>query len=115
MTETMLVRAARAMCAKDGGSWNAASCMETLGGSEPEDMRQGYMDLARAALEAIREPDAAMVRAASESDADDGEGGTFGPVCDLLGFSGENKTRLVVAEALRKSVDAILSQSQEGK
>ena len=71
-------------------------------------------EIARAALEAIREPDAAMVRAASESDADDGEGGTFGPLFDLLDFSGENKTRLVVAEALRKAVDAILSQSQEG-
>ena len=64
---------------------------------------------ARAALEAMREPSALMVRAASESDATDGEGGAFGPLHDLLDFSGENKTRLVVAEALRKSIDAILT------
>lgn len=60
----MLEKMARAMCVLESGNWNAASCMETLGGSEPEDMRQGYLDLARAALEAVREADDLMLKAA---------------------------------------------------
>lgn len=60
---TMLEKMARAMCAKESGDWDARSCMETLGGSEPEDMRQGYIDLARAALQAIRKPSEALIEA----------------------------------------------------
>lgn len=44
-----------------------------------------------------------MIRAASESRAKDDEG-EFPPLCDLLGFSGENKTRTVVRAALEAAL-----------
>lgn len=40
-----------------------------------------------------------LIRAASESQAVDDEG-VFPPLCDLIGYSGENKTRTVVRAAL---------------
>lgn len=47
----------------------------------------------------------AMVRAATESRASDDEG-RFEMLGDLLGFSGENKTRTVVDAALRAALAA---------
>ena len=72
--------------------------------------KEHAIEVARAALLAIREPDHAVVRAMAESEANDGEGGHHAPLCDLVGFSGENATRLVLAEAFRCGIDAILNQ-----
>jgi hypothetical protein len=44
------------------------------------------------------EPQYGYIRAMSESEAVDAEG-PFGPMCDLLGFSGENKTHTVLIAA----------------
>ena len=52
---SMLEKMARAMCVAEGANWDACSAMETLGGNEPADEREHYFDLARAALQAIRE------------------------------------------------------------
>lgn len=46
-----------------------------------------------------------MIRAASESCARDDEG-EFPPLCDLIGYSGENKTRTVVRAALLAAMEA---------
>lgn len=64
-------------------------------------------DIARAALLAMR--DEAPTRAMAESQASDDEG-AFEPMCDLLGFSGENKTRTVLRQAWVDAIDAILAQ-----
>lgn len=49
---------------------------------------------------------AKMVRAMAESVAPDGEGGQFPALFDLLDFSGENKTRLVLTAALDAALKA---------
>jgi len=46
-----------------------------------------------------------MIKAAAESRARDDEG-QFEPLCDLIGFSGENKTRTVIREALECAIAA---------
>lgn len=68
--------------------------------------------IARAVLLAVREPEHGVVRAMSESAAEDGEGGRHAPLFDLIGFSGENATRLVVAEAYRAAIDHLVSTGE---
>lgn len=53
---TPLEKAARALAALQGADFEARSTMETPGGEEPEEMREGFRDQARAVLQAIREP-----------------------------------------------------------
>lgn len=61
--------------------------------------------LARAAIKAMREP--APTRAMAESVAVDDEG-SFGPLLDILDFSGENKTHTVLRAAWEAGIDAAL-------
>jgi len=53
---TPLEKAARAVCELEGGDWDAKSFAHTPSGNDPEDMRRGYIDIARAVLMAVREP-----------------------------------------------------------
>lgn len=106
-----LEKAARALAV----SWYCHPGESEESKAQAAEQWRGFECMALTVFMAAREPSAAMVRAASESDALDGEGGRFGPLCDLLDFSGENKTRLVVAEALRKSIDAILAEKETAR
>ena len=54
------------------------------------------------------QPTDEMVRAAAESKASDDEG-EFRPLCDLIDFSGENKTRTVIRAALTAAILAASS------
>jgi hypothetical protein len=99
MTETMLERMARAMYEAEPGvsplqgpQWEW-SWMMSEGWSLPE----AFRNRARAALEAIREPDEAMM---SVKEVDGHEAWWFGRD---------------VEKAWPAMIDAILSQSQEGK
>lgn len=53
----MVERVAKAMCT---GNWDAKNFNETDNGDEPEDQRDYWRGKARAAIEAMREPDDAM-------------------------------------------------------
>jgi hypothetical protein len=53
VTEEMVERAARAMCERDRSDWNAASCLQTANGDEPEEQREYWRDKARAALSSV--------------------------------------------------------------
>lgn len=64
-----------------------------------------FVVIARAVLMAVRGD--APTKAMAESKARDDEG-EFLPVCDLLDFSGENKTRTVLRQAWVDGIDAIL-------
>lgn len=77
-----------------------------------------YKDAAKAAIAAYlgsleamgwavvrKEPDDAMIRAAGESKAKDDEG-EFVSLNDHIDYSGENKTRTVIREALRRAIAA---------
>lgn len=55
----MIERVARALCAADELDWDAQANGQTSG-SGSDDEQQGYLDKARAAIEAMREPTEAM-------------------------------------------------------
>lgn len=59
----MLERVARAMC---DGDWNAGSVLETPSGETPDEFRDYWRDKARAAIQALMEPDEGMVEAGHE-------------------------------------------------
>lgn len=59
----VLERVARAMC---DGNWDAASVLETPSGETPDEFRDYWRDKARAAIQALLEPDEGMVEAAYE-------------------------------------------------
>jgi len=86
------------------------SDMEPSWSDLPESHKSRLAESARAAVILMLDPTSQMVRAATESVAEDGEGGEFAPLFDLLDFSGENKTRLVVTQALKASAAAILNE-----
>lgn len=50
---SVLEKAARALCELEGGNWDAKSFSHTPAGNDPEEMRQGYFDQARAVLMAL--------------------------------------------------------------
>ncbi len=65
---------ARALCSNEGANWDAPSFAHTPNGNPPEEMREGYIEAAQAALAAIeamgavvvpREPTPEMLQAAS--------------------------------------------------
>jgi hypothetical protein len=60
MTDSMVERVARAICSNAGEKWNAAHFNETANGEEPEEQRDHWRGIARAAIEAIREPGLAI-------------------------------------------------------
>jgi len=103
MTETMLERAAKAILAKvPFGYMNEAEAVV----------------YARAALEAIREPDEAMIEAGCLA-AQDGVGCTpwnnANAWSDGTDGASRQGVRDYVARAQTAMIDAILPQSQEGK
>lgn len=62
--DTTLERVARAICAAQGLDWDAqADAMTSANGSDNE--QNGYRDMARAAVEALKEPSPAMLSAAN--------------------------------------------------
>jgi len=85
MTETMLSKAARAIVRAEQDDWDTPADEWSLEALEVH----GPLNQARAALEAIREPDAAMTKYCAWDGVDVGE--------------------------WQSGIDAILSQSQEGK
>ncbi len=87
MTETMLAKMARAMYDYDASDFGGAF-------APWETCKEGYVSQARAALEAIREPDNETAWALATAS------GT------------QNKNR--AAQDFTAMIDAILSQSQEG-
>ncbi len=64
--------------------------------------------VAELVLDELREPTDGMVRAASENCAWDDEG-QLPPLCELIDYSGENKTRTVVRSALSAAILAAKS------
>jgi hypothetical protein len=56
----VIEKAARALATLECATWDAQHFGETPCGQEPEDMRRGYRDQARAVLLAIREPSEGM-------------------------------------------------------
>tara|TARA_R110000868_G_scaffold40588_2_gene139943 strand:+ start:554 stop:847 length:294 start_codon:yes stop_codon:yes gene_type:complete len=59
----MIERVARAMAAKAYDDWDAPDSGCTLSGNDPDEMREYYRDLARAAIAAMREPGDAVIDA----------------------------------------------------
>lgn len=53
----MIERAAKALAAYDLADWEAKTFLDTPGGEEPSDMRDGYMEKARAVIDSLRGPD----------------------------------------------------------
>jgi hypothetical protein len=53
---SMVERVARAMCEAAEEDWDAASYLDTASGNAPEDQRDYWRVMARAAIEAMREP-----------------------------------------------------------
>ena len=51
---TMIEQIARAMCAANGGHWDATNFNETLNGESPEEQREYWLDCAKAAVKAMR-------------------------------------------------------------
>lgn len=99
MTNPTLERAARALWFERGGSWFDAS----------DRQKQQCVYEARAVLMALL-PDA-PTKSMAESVAHDDEG-TFEPLHDLIGFSGENKTRTVLRQAWIEGIQAILNDGE---
>jgi hypothetical protein len=93
MTETMLVRAARAIVRAEQDEWDTPASEWTLEALEIH----GPMTQARAALQAIREVDEETVVALVTAPVDFGD------------HSGGN-----LVSSWRAAIDSILSQSQEG-
>lgn len=52
----MVERVAKAMCASVDENWDARDFGDTSDGADPENMRLYWRELARAAIEAMREP-----------------------------------------------------------
>lgn len=50
---TVIETVAKAMCEADGFKWDAADCMETGNGEDPEDQREYWRDKAAAAISAV--------------------------------------------------------------
>lgn len=100
MTNPTLERAARALMDRAGYTEYGPVVPPSLA---PE--------LARAVLMAVLT--SAPTKAMAESVAHDDEG-TFEPLHDLIGFSGENKTRTVLRQAWVDGVQAILNDGEGG-
>lgn len=105
MTNPTLERAARALCLSYYSFSHEKHDAETLANSEWRE----WVPEARAVLMAVR--DDAPTKAMAESRATDDEG-QFEPLCDLIGFSGENKTRTVLRQAWADGVRAILAEGE---
>lgn len=73
---TMVEVVAMALAQHDKEDWDAKNFNETMGGNEPEEMRESYRDLARAAIAAMRTPTEAMIigGVCAVQKADDGAG-----------------------------------------
>lgn len=71
MVESMVERVARAIC---DGRWDAEHFNETANGEEPEEQREYWRGIARAAIEAMREPTDAMVEAGFDAGDDTVQG-----------------------------------------
>lgn len=67
MTDSMVERVAKALCDAACEDWDAASYLDTANGCEPEEMRDHWRMMARAAIEAMRIPSAKMLKAACKS------------------------------------------------
>ncbi len=88
---------ARAAC--DAGS-------EPVFDKQPSDLQYMQMeDMCAALLWLADNVSDEMVRAASADRAKDDEG-QFQPLCDLIDFSGENKTRTVLKSAIAAAIRA---------
>lgn len=53
--DSAVERVARALCIADGADWDAKDFNQTPSGESPEEMREGYMEAARAAIAAMGE------------------------------------------------------------
>lgn len=91
---TTLERAAQALAALQGAKWDARSVMETPGGEEPEEMREGFRDQARAVLLAVRADPGGPARAA------------YFATCNRHGF----RAHINASCAMETMIDAILSE-----
>lgn len=74
---TKIEEVARAICKAQGLDWDAQADGMTSGGGDGDE-QQGYIEMAVAAIEAMREPSAAMIEAACDADIPGGRWGEPG-------------------------------------
>ena len=97
MTDTpeMVEIVARAICASQGLDWDAQANAMTSGAGD-DDEQEGYREMARAAIEAMREPTGSMVDAGARS-------------VEIVGF-GRFSLQGQPSKAWRTMVDAALGK-----
>lgn len=63
----MIEKVARAIALQQGANWDAKDFTETLGGEEPYEMVSGFEDIAKAAIQAMREPSEEIIEAMKDN------------------------------------------------